>query len=168
MYAAIQAAWPTEGDETEPKQDRPLQRRRRHMGFRHYPLEAPDGGYLIGLSELTLLPDGSFAVIERGKGSGPTTGLNAELKALFGVDLAAADFRAYDDPSGLTTINKSLLRDVLPDLAANSVWTVEKLEGVAVTANGQVYVVTDNDGIDDATGETIFLGLGYWEAALDG
>lgn len=169
VYVAIQRAWPSEGDE-----DGAETKIGRHnaadgtWGFVHYPLEAVGRGDWIGLSELTLLPDGSFAVIERDKGWGPTTGFNAELKALFGLDLATAEFRAYDDPNGLTTVPKKLLRDVLPDLAANSVWTAEKLEGVAIAADGQVYVVTDNDGIDDATGETIFLGLGYWETALNG
>ena len=169
VYVAIQRAWPNEGDEdgAETKIGR-YDAADGTWGFVHYPLEAVGLGDWIGLSELTLLPDGRFAVIERDKGWGPTTGFNAELKALFGVDLAAAEFRAYDDPDGLTTITKSLLRDVLPDLATKSVWTAEKLEGVAIAADGQVYVVTDNDGIDDATGETIFLGLGYWETALNG
>ncbi len=168
VYVAIQRAWPDEGDKDGVETKIGRYSVAEGWGFVHYPLEAVDGGDWIGLSELTLLPDGSFAVIERDKGWGPTTGFNAELKALFGVDLAAAEFRAYDDLAGLTTVTKKLLRDVLPDLAANSVWTAEKLEGVAVTADGNVYVVTDDDGIDDATGETIFLGLGYWETALNG
>ncbi|MHC4937451.1 MAG: hypothetical protein ACYTHK_00600 [Planctomycetota bacterium] len=31
---------------------------------------------------------------------------------------------------------------------------------LAFGADGQTYVITDNDGVDDATGETIFLRLG--------
>jgi hypothetical protein len=31
---------------------------------------------------------------------------------------------------------------------------------VAIAGNGQVYAVTDNDGLGDATGETVFLRLG--------
>ena len=83
------------------------------------------------------------------------------------MDLAKADFRAYDDTAGLVTIEKTLLRDVLPDIAANSIWTAEKLEGLTVAADGQVYIVTDNDGLDNATGETVFLNLGDWEDAFD-
>lgn len=134
--------------------------------FVHYPLQPVGAGDWIGLSELTLLPDGSFAVVERDKGWGPTTGFNAELKAVYGVDLASAEFRAYDDPAGLVTIGKTLLRDLLPDLAAVSVWTAEKLEGLAVSADGRVWAVSDNDGLDDATGETLFLGLGEWLEAF--
>src|SRR5918996_2251602 len=169
VYVAIQRAWPAEGDT-----DKVNTKIGRYdvvadsWGFVHYSLEPEGGGDWIGLSELTLLPDGTFAVIERDKGWGPTTGFNAELKALYGVDLAAAEFRAFDDSAGLVTIDKTLLRDVLPDLAANSIWTPEKLEGVAVGADGNVYAVTDNDGLDDATGETVFLRLGDWSTALDG
>lgn len=169
VYVAIQRAWPDEGDtdEVETKIGR-YDVATGTWGFVHYPLQPEAGGDWIGLSELTLLPDGSFAVVERDKGWGPSTGFNAELKALYGVDLAGADFRAFDDPNGLVTIDKVLLRDVLPDLEASSIWTAEKLEGVAVTASGDVYLVTDNDGIDDATGETLFLGLGDWRTALGG
>lgn len=161
IYVAIQRAWPDAGDTD--KVNTKIGRydvAKDEWGFVHYPLEPEAGGGWIGLSEITLLPDGTFAVIERDKGWGSTTGLNAELKAIFGVDLAGAEFRAYDDPAGLETIEKTLLRDVLPDLEAASIWTAEKLEGLAVAADGQVYIVSDNDGIDGATGETLFLNLG--------
>jgi hypothetical protein len=36
----------------------------------------------------------------------------------------------------------------------------DKPEGLAVSAEGKVYLVTDNDGVDDSTGETQFLLLG--------
>jgi hypothetical protein len=130
----------------------------------HYPLQPQGKGDWIGLSELTLLPDGTFAVVERDKGWGSSTGPVAELKAIYGVDLATADFRPYGQP--LVTIDKTLLRDVLPDLKKASIWTAEKLEGVAVAADGSLYIVTDNDGVDDATGETVFLDLGHWKRAL--
>ena len=134
----------------------------------HYPLQPEADGDWIGLSELTLLPDGTFAVVERDKGWGPTTGFNAELKALYGVDLAAAEFRAFDDPNGLVTIDKTLLRDVLPGSRGQQRLDPREARRLAVTADGEVYVVTDNDGVDDATGETVFLGLGHWRTALDG
>ncbi|MFE9727790.1 hypothetical protein ACFYQ5_30545 [Streptomyces sp. NPDC005794] len=49
---------------------------------------------------------------------------------------------------------------MLPGLRATKGWTQEKLEGLTVAGNGHVYAVTDNDGLDDATGETVFLDLG--------
>ena len=42
----------------------------------------------------------------------------------------------------------------------SSIWTAEKLEGFAIARDNKVYAVTDNDGVDDATGETLFLRLG--------
>ena len=167
VYVAIQRAWPDEGDtdEVNTKIGR-LDVATGAWDFVHYPLQPEGMGDWIGLSELTLLPDGSFAVVERDKGWGPSTGFNAELKAIYGVDLESAEFRTYDDPRGLVTIDKTLLRDVLPDLAAVSIWTAEKLEGLAVAADGQVYAVTDNDGVDGATGETLFLWLGDWHEAF--
>jgi hypothetical protein len=169
VYVAIQRAWPDEGDEdeVETKIGR-YDTATGTWGFVHYPLQPEGNGGWIGLSELTLLPDGSFAVIERDKGWGPSTGPIAELKAVYGVDLAGAEFRAFDDPAGLVTVDKTLLRDLLPDIASASIWTAEKVEGLAVAADGEVYVVTDNDGVDDAPGETVFLGLGPWQQALAG
>jgi hypothetical protein len=168
VYVAIQRAWPNEGDT-----DGVNTKIGRYdvatgtWGFVHYPLQPVGQGDWIGLSELTALPDGTFAVIERDKGWGPSTGFNAELKALFRVDLAGAEFRAFDDASGLVTIGKSLVANLLPQIAARSIWTAEKLEGFAVAADGRTYAVTDNDGVDDATGETVFLRLGHIERLLD-
>jgi hypothetical protein len=36
----------------------------------------------------------------------------------------------------------------------------DKLEGLGVSANGHACLVTDNDGVDENYGETVFLGLG--------
>lgn len=161
VYVAIQRAWPAAGDT-----DKVNTRIGRYdvatgtWGFVHYPLQPQGNGDWIGLSELSLLPNGSFAVIERDKGWGPSTGFVAELKALYGVNLADAEFRPFDDARGLVTVEKNLLKDLLPLMARRSIWTAEKLEGLGVAADRKLYVVTDNDGVDDATGETLFLRLG--------
>lgn len=158
VYVAIQRSWPDEGDidEVNTKIGR-YEVATANWSFVHYPLEAEGGGDWIGLSELTDLGDGKFAVIERDKGWGPTTGFNAELKAIYGIDLGSAEFRAYGDTNGLATIEKELLYDALPLMEATSIWTAEKLEGFAVAADGKAYIATDNDGVDDAPGETLFL-----------
>lgn len=64
--------------------------------------------------------------------------------------------------AGLETIDKSLVENLVSTIAENSIWTAEKLEGFAITADGQLYAVTDNDGVDDAPGETVFLHLGNY------
>jgi hypothetical protein len=161
IYVAIQRAWPGEGDTdaVNTKIGR-YDVATGEWGFVHYPLQPQGDGGWIGLSELTLMPDGDFAVIERDKGWGPSTELVAGLKSIYTVGLAQAEFRAFDDPAGLVTVEKSLLLDVLPEIQKASIWTAEKLEGFAVSRSGKMYAVTDNDGLDDATGETVFLRLG--------
>jgi hypothetical protein len=166
VYVAIQRAWPNEGDtdQVNTKIGR-YEVATGEWGFVHYPLEPEGNGDWIGLSELTLLPDGSFAVIERDKGWGPSTGFNAELKAVFGVELETANFLPYQqgvENGGLVGIDKWPLYDLLPTMEAISVWTAEKLEGLAVAADGDIYAVTDNDGVDEATGETLFFQVGTW------
>ncbi|NNL87200.1 MAG: esterase-like activity of phytase family protein [Myxococcales bacterium] len=126
--------------------------------FVRYPLDTPPAGGWVGLSEITRLPDGDFAIIERDN----QLGSSALVKKIYRVDLANADFRPYDaaDPTNLALIDKQLIRDALADLEANSIWTPDKFEGLAVAADWTVFGVTDNDGLDDALGQTLFLEFG--------
>jgi hypothetical protein len=130
--------------------------------FVQYALDnvAPPTGAVIGLSEITPLQNGRFAIIERDG----LAGTQAMQKKIYGVDLASADFEPFGSP--LATVPKVLLADVLDELRANTIYTPDKLEGLAVAANGEVYMVTDNDGLDAALGQTLFLGLGPVESAL--
>ena len=57
-------------------------------------------------------------------------------------------------------------RDILPDLGAASISVPEKVESLAVTADGTVYLATDNDGVDGSYGETVFIRLGSVEEAF--
>lgn len=108
-------------------------------------------GDWIGLSEITVVGD-KLAVIERDKLNGPS----AKIKRIYTVDLPKSAA-----PSGpLRVLPKKLAHDVLPDLRATNGWTQEKLEGLTVAGDGDVYAVTDNDGLDNATGETALLNLG--------
>lgn len=121
-----------------------------------YQLEAAADGAWNGLSEITALPDGSYAVIERDNQAGP----DAAHKKIYQVRLPQA--AAGEMP----LVQKTLAADVLPALQETSGWTQEKLEGLAV-ADGEVYVVTDNDAVDDATGETVFAHLGAADEVFD-
>lgn len=131
-------------------------------GFIDYELDAaesPNGGW-VGLSEITVLPDGTFAIIERDN----QLGTDARIKRVYGVDLDAATFVPYG--TARDTVPKTLLADVLAALTEHSIWTPDKLEGLAVTSTGRVVVVTDNDGLDDALGQTVWLDLGPVADAL--
>lgn len=39
-------------------------------------------------------------------------------------------------------------------------YAAEKIEGFAIDAAGEGWVVTDNDGVDDSSGETLFWSIG--------
>lgn len=91
-------------------------------------------------------------MIERDNLPGPA----ARIKRVYMVDVPAADPAA----GTLPVLRKRLAVDVLPALRATNGWTQEKLEGLTVGGDGQLYAVTDNDGAQDATGETVFLRLG--------
>ncbi|TCN56012.1 phytase-like protein with esterase activity [Rhodococcus sp. SMB37] len=128
-----------------------------------YQLDSTDAeGDWIGLSEIAV-HDGALLILERDKLNGP----DARVKALYRVEIPtdAGVATANETPQVLP---KTLARDLLPDLQATRGYVQEKVEGAAVAGNGNLYVVTDNDGLDDANGETVFLDLGPAGAALGG
>src|SRR5690606_28514890 len=96
-----------------------------------------------------------FLVLERDNRSGP----DAEVKRLYGISIAGVEPQA--DGTTLPLLRKRLVRDLLPDLAASNGWVPDKVEGVALDTRGELFVVTDNDGVEDASGETRFLRLGH-------
>lgn len=116
-----------------------------------YTLDAavsPGGGW-VGLSEITSLGNGHFLVVERDNMAGP----DARIKRLYEVDLTSVDDGE--------TVPKTLVRDVLVDLKALGGHVPEKIEGAAFDATtGKTWIVNDNDGVDDNSGETQLLDLG--------
>jgi hypothetical protein len=124
------------------------------FGWFGYPLATTDvSGDWIGLSEITAVDATTLAVIERDKLNGPA----ARLKSVATVEIPRT-FAATG--AALTVAPKTAALDVLPALRAGHGWTQEKLEGLTVAGNGQVYGMVDNDGNQDANGENIFLRLG--------
>ena len=69
----------------------------------------------------------------------------------------------FDVPAtwtGFPTVRKRLVKDLLPALRSDHGWVQDKVEGLTIGGDGRTYAVTDNDALDDATGETLFLRLG--------
>ena len=58
------------------------------------------------------------------------------------------------------TVAKQQARDFILDLKALNGYVVGKIEGFAVDASGIGYAVTDNDGVADSSGETLFFSVG--------
>lgn len=126
--------------------------------FFYYPIDAvqsPAGGS-VGLSEITALDDERFAVIERDSIGGP----DARIKKIYVFSIAGLVPKEQGSVGQFPVVAKTLAIDMLPIMQATNGWTLDKLEGFAVAADGLAYAVTDNDGVDEATGETQFFRLG--------
>jgi hypothetical protein len=126
--------------------------------FFYYPIDAvesPAGGS-VGLSEITALSDERFAVIERDSIGGP----DARIKKIYTFSIAGLVPKEQGSVEPFPVVSKSLAIDLLPLMRATDGWTLDKLEGFAVAKDGIAYAVTDNDGVEEATGETQFFRLG--------
>jgi hypothetical protein len=129
--------------------------------FFYYPLDevaSPAGGF-VGLSEIVALDADTLLVLERDNQGGP----DARIKRFYTVSIAGVTPTPQrpGQSQAFPLVSKLLVRDLLPDLAAPRGWIQEKVEGVAVALDGNVYIVTDNDGVDENTGETQFIRLGH-------
>lgn len=122
-------------------------------GAVHYPLDAPVDGAWMGLSEITLHGDWVYVVERDNQIAGA-----AAVKKLYRVPAAQLVPSALGSP--LPVVSKELVHDLLPDLMALNGYAMDKVEGFAVDAAGIGWVVTDNDGVDDSSGETLFWSIG--------
>ncbi len=122
-------------------------------GAVRYPLDpAPEGGW-VGLSEIAIRGDYAWLIERDNQVAG-----RAGLKAITRVPLAQMVPAALDGELPLVT--KETVRDLIPDLGMLNGYTAEKVEGFAIDAAGRGWVVTDNDGTSDSSGETLFWSVG--------
>ena len=120
--------------------------------FVYYPLDAREsqnGGW-VGLSDISSVGDGTFLVLERDNQGGP----DAAIKRIYQTDLSSV-------VAG-STLEKTLKADLMEmgTLAAPGGLIYEKIEGLAVTADGTVWINNDNDGVDANSGENQLMSLG--------
>lgn len=118
-----------------------------------YPLEAPAEGAWVGLSEITAHGDYVYIIERDNQIAG-----NAKLKALYRVPVA--ELAGVELGGELPVVGKEQVRDLIPDLGSLNGYVVDKVESFAVDADGVGYVITDNDGVDDSSGETYFWSVG--------
>jgi len=124
----------------------------KEWGAVRYPLEKAKKGW-VGLSEITLHGDAVY-IIERDN----QLGENAKIKQLCKVSLN--QLKPAPLGSDLPVVEKQLVRDFIPDLAALNGYVTDKIEGFTIDKTGKAYAVTDNDGVDDSSGETFFFEAG--------
>ncbi|PWJ18080.1 esterase-like activity of phytase family protein [Jannaschia seohaensis] len=115
----------------------------------HYPTEPAETGW-VGLSEI-VAHDGALYLIERDD----QIGAAARIKQITRVALDGVAFVPLGETPNV--VEKEVVRDLLPNLRATGGYVVDKVEGLAILADGTAYVVTDNDGVDDSSGETLFF-----------
>jgi hypothetical protein len=123
--------------------------------FYYYPLEAPAVTGWVGLSEITALDDETFAVVERDN----QADVYAAIKRIYTFSISGLA-PVEDDgitPPSFPVVSKTLVYDLLPDLQANGGIALDKVEGLTVLGDGTALAVTDNDGVDDSSGETQLL-----------
>jgi len=120
-------------------------------GAVHYPKEAAETGW-VGLSEITAHGDHVYLVERDNQFS------NAKVKQITRVSLD----QMQPAPIGgdLPVVEKEVVRDLIPDLRQWNGYVVDKVEGLAIFEDGTVWVSTDNDGVDDSSGETFFWSFG--------
>ena len=117
----------------------------------HYPLDKSNTGW-VGLSEITAYNDALY-IIERDN----QLGKNAKTKQLTRIHLPSLLTAPLGEP--LPIVSKEIVRDFIPDLKSLNGYVTDKIEGFAVDVNGTAFAITDNDGVDDSSGETLFFSI---------
>jgi hypothetical protein len=120
-------------------------------GAVHYELTDPDTGW-VGLSDIVAHGDHVY-LIERDN----QIGSNAVTKLITRV--ALADMVPAPLGGDLPVVEHELVVDLIPYLTSTGGYVLDKVEGLAIMADGTMWVSTDNDGVDDHSGETMFFSL---------
>ncbi|KAL3931074.1 MAG: hypothetical protein SGBAC_011479, partial [Bacillariaceae sp.] len=108
--------------------------------FMYYPLDAPasQNGGRVGLSDIASLGNGESFVLER-YNQGPT---DESTKAIYQNDLG--NFSIVDGE----TVEMRFAHDLIPDMLSTGGLANGKVEGLAVEADGNVWVSSVDGGID--------------------
>nr|WP_155886763.1 esterase-like activity of phytase family protein [Actibacterium atlanticum] len=117
-----------------------------------YPKAEPARGW-VGLSEIVAHGDWVY-VIERDN----QIGADAVTKKVYRIP--AAEMVPAALGGDLPVVSKELVRDLIPDLLSLNGYVQDKVEGLAIMPDGEMFISTDNDGVDDHSGETLFFSIG--------
>ena len=123
-------------------------------GAVHYPKAAPEKGW-VGLSEIVAHGDHVY-IVERDN----QHGIEAVTKKVYRVPLSEMVPAPIGGDDALPVVSKEEVRDLIPDLTSTGGYVLDKVEGMAITPDGTIWISTDNDGVDDHSGETMFFSIG--------
>ena len=118
----------------------------------HYPLTEPATGW-VGLSEIVAHGDHLYFVERDNQIAGA-----AVTKLITRVALSAMEGMVAlgETPAVLET---ETVVDLMPYLTSTGGYVLDKVEGLAIAPDGTMWVSTDNDGVDDHSGETMFFAI---------
>lgn len=122
----------------------------KEWGGVRYKLDAPAEKGWVGLSDIEI-HNGFAYIIERDN----QIGQKAAIKKIYRV--AMNQMTPAELGGALPLVEKQEVRDLLTDLKSLNGYVVDKVEGLAIDSTGKAYLVTDNDGVDDSSGETLFF-----------
>lgn len=159
LYVAFQRAWQDAGDPSDRARIGRYDTTTGTWTFAHYPLDtptSPNGGW-VGSSELVHVGGDTFAVLERDNQGGT----DATIKRIYTFSTAGVTFRDFTEVASFDLLTKTLVLDLIDagTIDATGGLMPEKLEGMAILADGTTLIVNDNDGVDDNSGETQLLRL---------
>ena len=121
-------------------------------GAVHYPKAEPATGW-VGLSEIVAHGDYVY-VVERDSQHDH----RAVTKKVYRIP--ASEMQPAALGGALPVVSKELVRDLLPELTSTGGYVLDKVEGLAIMPTGEIFVSTDNNGVDDHSGETMFFSIG--------
>ena len=124
----------------------------KEWGAVHYPKAAPAKGW-VGLSEI--VAHGDFVYVVERDNQHDARAVTKKIYRIPAAEMAPAPLGG-----ALPVVSKELVRDLLPDLTSTGGYVLDKVEGLAIFEDGTAFVSTDNDGVDDHSGETMFLNIG--------
>ena len=150
LYIAVQREWADDPDNHAKVLGYNLETE--EWSVIHYPLTEPATGW-VGLSEI-VAHDGYVYFIERDN----QHDARAVTKQITRVPLEAMDAMVAlgDTPA---VLEPELVVDLLPYLTSTGGYVLDKVEGLAIAEDGTMWVSTDNDGVDDHSGETMFFAI---------
>jgi len=150
LWIAIQREWADDADNTVKLVAYNIETE--EWGAVSYPKTDPETGW-VGLSEIVAHGDYVY-LIERDN----QIGANAVTKLITRVPLS----EMVPAPLGseLPVVTREVVRDLMADLTSTGGYVLDKVEGLAIEADGTTWVMTDNDGVDDSSGETMFWSFG--------
>jgi len=121
-------------------------------GAVHYERTEPATGW-VGLSEIVAHGDHVY-LIERDN----QIGAAAVTKKITRIPLSEMTPAPLGEP--LPVVAHEDVLDLIPALTSTGGYVLDKIESLTFDSDGNAWIITDNDGVDDSSGETMMINLG--------